>query len=244
MTGAVADDDATLAGEYVCGLLDEAEARAVEQRLTLDADLRQSVAEAREQFLELDLTADSLPLPQQLWLRIEQGIAAERKPISGGLDRPKPKRVLSLPIRWEGFWQGAVAASVATMLLAGALIASLPGILGQPEPKVIAILLDSAGRPGAIVEASADNLVRLIPLKDIDVPEGRALQVWTKPNPEIGAVSLGLLPEVTRVMLGRAGLPEPQASQLYEVTLEAEGGSPTGRPTGPIVLKGFAEQPL
>lgn len=38
--------------------------------------------------------------------------------------------------------------------------------------------------------------------------------------------------------LGRA------AGQLYEITLEPSGGSPTGRPTGPIQVKGFAKSPL
>jgi anti-sigma-K factor RskA len=32
----------------------------------------------------------------------------------------------------------------------------------------------------------------------------------------------------------------PKQDQLYELTLEQAGGSSTGRPTGPILAKGFA----
>ena len=41
-----------------------------------------------------------------------------------------------------------------------------------------------------------------------------------------------------------ARLPEPKAGQLYEITLEPAPGSPTGRPTGPILVTGFARYPL
>ncbi|WP_407815360.1 anti-sigma factor domain-containing protein, partial [Staphylococcus aureus] len=38
-------------------------------------------------------------------------------------------------------------------------------------------------------------------------------------------------------------LPTPRDNQLYEITLEQAGGSPTGRPTGPILAKGLAKFP-
>jgi anti-sigma-K factor RskA len=33
-------------------------------------------------------------------------------------------------------------------------------------------------------------------------------------------------------------------NQLFEITLEPEGGSPNGRPTGPILFKGNAARAL
>ncbi len=35
----------------------------------------------------------------------------------------------------------------------------------------------------------------------------------------------------------RAPLPPPKREQLYEITLEPAGGSPTGKPTGPIIAR-------
>ena len=43
--------------------------------------------------------------------------------------------------------------------------------------------------------------------------------------------------------VGAVGLPQPVAGQLFEITLEAEGGSATGRPTGPILGVGRASIP-
>ena len=39
-------------------------------------------------------------------------------------------------------------------------------------------------------------------------------------------------------------LPPPGPDQLFEITLEPAGGSPTGRPTGPILFKGNTTQTL
>ena len=54
---------------------------------------------------------------------------------------------------------------------------------------------------------------------------------------------LGLLEAARSVVLEGPDLPQPREDQLYEITVENEGGSPTGRPTGPILVKGFAKLP-
>jgi anti-sigma-K factor RskA len=108
---------------------------------------------------------------------------------------------------------------------------------------VIAVLLDSEANPGVIVEALDGDRVRIVPLVDIPVPEGRALEVWTKPDPDGGPVSLGLMRAANEASLGGFDLPSPDADQLYEITLEPASGSPVGRPTGPVLYKGFAKIP-
>jgi anti-sigma-K factor RskA len=40
------------------------------------------------------------------------------------------------------------------------------------------------------------------------------------------------------------GLPAPHPQQLYEITVEPAGGSPTNLPTGPIPGKGLAQEPV
>jgi anti-sigma-K factor RskA len=67
------------------------------------------------------------------------------------------------------------------------------------------------------------------------------MQVWTLPSREMGPMSLGLLEDAHSATLRGPALPRPQDAQLYEITLEQAGGSPTGRPTGPILAKGFAK---
>mgnify|MGYP000150023191 CR=1 FL=1 len=107
------------------------------------------------------------------------------------------------------------------------------------------MLLDTGNAgPGAIVEAFADDTIRLVPLESFAVPAGKILQVWTLPDAQTGPVSLGTLADQGSVTLSGPDLPVPASGQLYEITLEPAPGSPTGRPTGPVLVKGFAKAPL
>ena len=113
-----------------------------------------------------------------------------------------------------------------------------------PTPVVVAVLEADDSTPGAIVEAFADGSVLLRPLQPVDVPDDKTLQVWTLWDRAVGPVPLGILGSLERTRLERGGQPVPQEKQLYEITLEPKGGSPTGRPTGPILYKGLASSPL
>ncbi|WP_349017687.1 anti-sigma factor [Rhizobium sp. 32-5/1] len=141
----------------------------------------------------------------------------------------------------EGRWRrAALAGMAASLLLALGLGFSL---IMRPEPQVVAVLVNDAGEPLVLVEDFGNASARITPLAEFAVPEGRVMQVWTLPSKEMGPVSLGLLPRSETMTLDGPELPRPQEAQLYEITLEQAGGSPTGRPTGPILVKGFARQP-
>lgn len=235
------DDILLLADEYVLGLLDPADHAQVEAAIETDPDMRAAVAASRERFLALDLAAGPAEVPPDLWQRIEAGLAT----------RPMAVATRSLPVssaaaspandnaapRWR---LAALTSLAASLLLAAGLGWSL---LTAPEPKVIAVLLDAAGTPLALVEDYGNAQARVTPLVDFPVPEGRTMQVWTLPSQEIGPVSLGLLASSETAVLSGPALPAPHEDQLYEITIEPAGGSPTGRPTGPILVKGFAKTP-
>ena len=95
-----------------------------------------------------------------------------------------------------------------------------------------------AGEVGELEELGGE--LELEPLGRTEVPEGRSLQFWTKGDDWPGPVSLGLVRpgEPRRVPIDR--LPPLRANQLFEITLEPYDGSPTGRPTGPILYIGRA----
>ena len=78
----------------------------------------------------------------------------------------------------------------------------------------------------------------LLPLAAIDVPEGKALEVWTLPSRERGPVSVGLMDRARALTLSLKDLPAPRPDQLFEITLEPATVSPIGRPTGPVLFKG------
>lgn len=226
-----------IAGEYVLGLMSSDEERSFETRLHHDTAQRAAVREARDRFLELDLTAEAVVPRVGLW-----------QAIASGLDEPQahdtvvafaPKEPQS-----AGFWQGFGAASLAASIVAGIATGALWPRLNAPAPSVIVVLLDAQAKPGAIIEAFSDDSVRVVPLENFVVPDGRVIQLWTLPDAKTGPVSLGLLPDVHETKLTGPSLPKPKADQLYEFTLEPAGGSPTGRPTGPILVKGFAKLPI
>lgn len=225
-----------LADEYVLGLLDAADHARVEAQIETDAPLRAAVAASRDRFLALDLLAKPGAEPDGLWGRIAATL-------DGAKDDPVAGRPAESPANdnngsaWRRAALGGLAASV---ILAAGLGWSL---MSQPEPRVIAVLLNAAGEPQAIVEDFGNASARVMPLVDFEVPEGRTMQVWTLPSKELGPVSLGLLPRSQEITLAGPVLPQPQEAQLYEITLEQAGGSPTGRPTGPILVKGFAKMP-
>lgn len=228
-----------IAGEFVLGLMSPGEEGDFEARLAGDAALKAALREARERFLELDLTADAGHAPDAVWDKIRLKIDAA--PAQGKVVAFGAKPV---PAKRSGYWQGFGAASLAASIVAGMATVALKQTLRPPSPSVVVVLLDAQAKPGAIIEAFNDDSVRVVPLENFTVPEGRVIQLWTLPDAKTGPVSIGLLPGVHETKLVGPSLPKPKPDQLYEFTLEPAGGSPTGRPTGPILVKGFAKQPI
>jgi len=230
-----------LADEYVLGLLDPADHARVETLIESDPALRAAIAASRERFLALDMSAAPAELSPGLWTRIESGIAQPGAPISDDEGLPVSDGPTSPANDNISRWRfTALTAMAASLLLAISLGWNM---LNAPEPKVIAVLLDATGTPLALVEDYGNAQARVTPLVDFPVPEGRTMQVWTLPSKEMGPVSLGLLASSQMAVLDGPVLPAPHEDQLYEITIEQAGGSPTGRPTGPILVKGFAKTP-
>ncbi|MFB2554016.1 anti-sigma factor [Ensifer soli] len=224
----------TIADEYVLGLLDPAEAVDVEAEMERDAELKTAVAESRERFLPLDVSAEPAMVSAALWQRIESALPRQQAEASA---RPQAPANDNLRNGWRAT---AFAALAATVLLVAGLAYSL---MRTVEPMVVAVLLNETGEVQAVVEdfGNEDATIRL--LADIAVPADRTIQVWTLPSEDMGPVSLGLIEGIRSAHLDGPALPLPKDNQLYEITLEQQGGSPTGRPTGPILAKGWARLP-
>ena len=135
--------------------------------------------------------------------------------------------------------------AIAASLLVGVATGYLGGWLtiSEPAPVVVVVLDTPENVPGAVFEAFSDNSVRIVPLKDFVVPEGKIMQVWTLYDKSVGPVSLGTMTSSDITKLGAKPFQAPGPEQLYEITLEPFPGSPTGKPTGPILVKGFATLP-
>lgn len=239
-----------LAEDYVLGLLDARDEADVEARITNPATaedrmLASAVGHARDMLLPLDLTAASLPLGPEAWDRLEARLGRQdlAETMAGG---PSPGAVREddddpVGPSARGWRLAALAASAAALLLAAVL--SWQTLLA-PKPAVLVVLVNSGGEAVAVLEAYDDNRVLVTPLRGVEAGPSQVLQLWTKPDPDGPPVSVGLLQTVARMAVRNPDLPEPADGQLYEITLEPEGGSPTGLPTGPVIGVGNAQIPV
>jgi anti-sigma-K factor RskA len=222
-------DDRTLAGELVLGLL-EGEAKAeAERRLASDPAFAREVEGWRMRFSEFDSNTPLRPVDEQLWRKIEAALPSTATPDPAAS-------------AWTRFWNSlalmratALGASLAVLVLAVGLGFAIKA--ARQQPVMVAVLLDG-DRAGAVVHAFADGRTVLLPLTSINVPPGRAIEVWTLPSRERGPVSVGLMSQARSLELSLKDLPPTRPDQLFELTLEPATGSPTGRPTGPILFKG------
>ena len=234
------DDRRARAGEYVLGLMDDAERLRAERDMATDAVFRKTVEDLAARMHVLDADVTPAPVPEGLWDRIAASIGPQDKGPAPLRNAPMTQSVADRR-RWRPSLLriAAMAASLAAAIWVGYLI----GSSNPQQPVVIVVLQTPENQTGAVFEAFADNIVRVVPLEDFEVPEGKIMQVWTLYDRSVGPVSLGTLAEAKATVLGGHPFPVPVADQLYEITLEPAPGSPTGKPTGPILVKGFARAP-
>lgn len=233
------DNLSHIADEYVLGLLSEAETAEVENEIERNSALANAVAEARERFLPLDTNIDPAAVSPDLWDSIATRLPEQATAAEPSIASVSPRVPMAGNDNARTGWRAtAISAIAASLILAGGLVWSVTRVA---EPLVVAVLLNEAGEVQAVVEDFGNDTASIRLLTDFNVPADRTMQVWTLPSREMGPMSLGLLEDAHSARLSGSTLPKPQDAQLYEITLEQAGGSPTGRPTGPILAKGFAK---
>jgi len=246
------DERDDMAADYVMGLLDAAGEAAAEQRMQNDIDFARAVNAWRARLADFDASAQPVKPGPELWKRIAD--TTKKDTVS---TLPGMRNAMLGATIWNNlkFWRttglaSGFAALFFAIIAIGAITTSKElrrdlVTLAQSKPVYVAILVNDATKEaGAVVNAFANGRVELIPLKAIDVPAGRTLQVWTLWDRSVGPKSIGLMGKSRALDLNLDALPETVADQLFEITLEPEGGSPIGRPTGPIPFKGTTARTL
>ena len=230
--GAGPDDLDTLAGEYVLGSLPANEWHAVDERLKHDADLRSAVDAWENRLLELTAIIEPHAPSPRLWSRISRSLEAQPSGSS--------KAQGHAPIPWHqrlNLWRGLAGAGLAASLLLATLL------LTTSTPRItymVVLVAPTNQAPGWVVQASDSRRVQLIPLGHSTVPGDKVLQFWTKAEGWQAPVSLDLVKPDEQLSVPLDQLPPLEPNQLFELTLEKPGGSPTGRPTGPVQFIGRA----
>lgn len=250
-----AEDRSVAAGEYVLGTQDAGARAEFERAFAADAALQAEVYLWQDRLLGLAARVAPAEPQQQTWSRIEarlaeQGRASAAASASGsgtpGGRAPQVDAALAAPAAandplWRRLRRWQITGGLA--LAASALMASLL-VLRAPASiettRYLAVLQSpDLGTAGWVVEASASGGVRLVPISaGAPLPSGKSLQFWTKPQGAAGPTSLGLVQAGQVTRLPAARLPALGEQQLFELTLEPEGGSPFDRPSGPILFVG------
>jgi len=220
------------AAEYVLGVLDAAQRRAAERRIGRDAAFAREVAFWEERLGGLAGAVPEVAPPQRMWSRIEAalGRASASAEARVGL--------------WQSlsFWRGLALGASA---LAAASLAALVylGPIAGPSVPLVARLDAEGGRAGfvAAVDSGGGSLT-IVPAALLGA-EQKSLELWLIP-PGDKPHSLGLIDpnRPVTVKVPKDLLARVNDEAVLAVSLEPEGGSPTGQPTGPVIANGKLAQ--
>lgn len=225
-----AEDYDLLAGIYVLGALELDESHAVEVLADRDQRVAYAIEAWQNRLAPLAQLARPRPPPSWLWDRIALSIGLERD-----WDAAETFRAPPLLVRvWRSVttWRAATAAALA--LAAAVFIA---GFFNRPEAPRYAAALSPQGTPGPafLVETLPDGSMLVRPVSRINVPTGKDLELWALPSGSKQPVAMGVLPTI-----GRRVVPQETIGTDTQIliSLEPQGGSPTGQPTGQVLYGG------
>ncbi len=225
----VPDDLDLLAAEYVLGSLSDNERAALLARAPR-AELRSRIVVWEERLAPLAECVPAASPPPELWQRLLLATSAAKDTMAKPVK--KPTRSQSKPANPAPFWRFMTAAM--TIVAAG-----LAAYIIVPPPQVsdplLAALSPAGLQPAAfIVRVDSLGIGTVYALPQAAAPSGRSLQLWALSPAPAPPVSLGLLDPTSTVRLRVRS----SAGTILAVSLEPQGGSPTGKPTGPVIFTG------
>ena len=219
-----------LAAEYVVGTLRGRARARFDSLLRYDGDLRRLVAEWEARLTPLSAAAGEIAPPSRVWHDVSRRIGAAA-PATGWWSR-------------LAFWRVLALTSTALVLALGTIIGMAPR--AEPPMAMVAVMNDEKGQPALVVSwppmkaARAPHIrIKVVQEHPVMAP-GTAWEMWMLPGAKAAPVSLGLInidrdqvmkvsPELAAKMSGAWGL---------AMSVEPEGGSRTGAPSGPVIFKG------
>ena len=230
-------DDDLLAAELAIGLLDPDAVDAAQQRLAAEPALAEAKA-AWDAMIAQALTTPEVSHDPMIWSAIVRRLPANDISTPPGTPRAAPS---------QRGWKIATGVAAAAALVAGLFALQRPPAAPAPRPvaipsrpaaPVVAVLTGDNG--AGIVTIAYDPASRRITSAADHLRIGaHSAQLWVlpvdqKPRPVVivAADRPGWQPVAAAVTDAL------KAGAALAISLEPDGGSPTGQPTGPIILKG------
>ena len=211
-----------LAAAYVAGTLRGGARRRFETLMRDDALLRRVVAAWETRLLPLVYALPPEMPPARVWQAIERRTAAKptARPAWG----------------WSGLalWR-TVSAGLAIAVAALAFIVIEP-YFADTRTQTLAVLGSEKAPSSMVVNRLPDSRLSIQAMQDLNaLADGRTLELW--------AISPGGKPRSLGLVAARGDtVIVPKApftrGDTLAISLEPDGGSPTGQPTGPVVFTG------
>ena len=223
------------AAEYVLGTLPADERARFAARLSSDQEAKAAVERWQRHFAALATSAEPVTPSPKVWDALRDRMSATALAGQGdnvvALDRLRRSRA---------YWRAAaVTATALAATLAFVAVIDRTAVIDAPAGagRYVAVV-DSDGHEPALI-AEVDTRTGIIRVRSVraEQPAGHSLELWHVAEGH-EPQSLGLL-QVNAD--GQRIVGEPSAGPVngvIAVTLEPEGGSPSGAPTGPVVYTG------
>jgi len=256
------EDQEALAAEYVLGALDADERKEAETLIADDAEFAAMVRYWEGRLGALNAMVDPVDPPPDIWEKIRERVgglppsADVRLPEVDRLARETPpSNVIALSRRLSTWRNVAAVASALAAVLALFVTASLvkPDLLPEKlrpvvrtvevpskEPPLVAVLQKDASGPAFLL--TVDTARRILTMRRVAAPQepGKSYELWLVSDKFPAPRSLGVVTnaEFTQRALPASYDPETVNNATYAISLEPEGGSPTGVATGPVLFTG------
>jgi anti-sigma-K factor RskA len=249
-----------LAAEYIIGTLDDGERGRAEAMIGIDGDFAKLVQYWERRLGALHGMVAPIEPPAEIWDKIAAKLGdAEQTPIRLPEIVAAPAvsgdNVVDLSRRL-GRWRvasaglSAIAASFAALLIMGKVAPDrLPAAL-RPKPQIIevaknvetprfvAVLQKDATSPAFILTVDVEH--KNLTVRRVAAQEsGKSYELWLISDKYPAPRSLGVVDhEFTQPRALASYDPDTINSATYAITLEPEGGSPSGSPSGPPLWTG------
>ncbi len=230
--------DEELAGdavEYVIGTLDEVERQSVAARRGRDAELDAAIHDWETHLAPLNALAPDITPSPGLWDKIKHRLAA-----GGGAALAELEKLRSQLQLWQ---RVAAAALLLGAIGWGNFYLEREESLNQPKPiapTLVASLQQQAAPPAFIIglDEKAQQL-KIVALGNA-APTDKDYELWIIADGLDAPRSLGVVrPETVSLKADLRGLaPDIVRKATLAISLEPTGGSPTGKPTGPVLFTG------
>jgi anti-sigma-K factor RskA len=209
-----------LAREYVLGTLHGRTRERFARVLSSSLVARRAVASWERRFTPLAASVPPVAPPADTWPQIETALGLRRQPV-----RP----------RATAAWPAIAAAFALAALLFGTLFFVQRSTL--EEPTYVAVFSDQTTPVWLLQAFEQARVLRASTINDRPEPAGSSYELWMLPD-GANPVSLGLIAGTgdTLLQLNPNQLAVLAQTSTLAVSVEPAGGSPTGLPTGPVIL--------